>query len=263
MPCSNSLNSCTHSYSIRTKISEHPDLSRSFILRSGCLKINTLLQIYSEFFCRLFNNSDKCSVIYFRHIRKSHSKIFYIRSNQRRRNKCCYLVCYSHKCTRLKVKINSSGCICKDKLFYTYHTHKSYRKNNFLHRITLIIMNSSLHDYNFMTEKFSHNKSAIMSRHCRNRKTGDILIIYINTVFKFFSKTSKTGSENNTYFRFSPGKLFIFDDPKEMRRYAHVVQEGTMQRVEYVVRTCFKTLPIAIVERIGSIFECRREGDAR
>lgn len=60
-----------------------------------------------------------------------------------------------------------------------------------------------------------------------------------------------------------PGKLFIFDDPKEMRRYAHVVQEGTMQRVEYVVRTCFKTLPIAIVERIGSIFECRREGDAR
>ncbi len=60
-----------------------------------------------------------------------------------------------------------------------------------------------------------------------------------------------------------PGKLFIFDDPKETRRYAYVVPEGTMQRFAHVARICFTTFPIAIVERIGALFENRREGEAK
>ena len=60
-----------------------------------------------------------------------------------------------------------------------------------------------------------------------------------------------------------PGKLFIFNDAKEMRRCAHVVPEGTVQRVGYVLRVCFKTLPLAIVERIGSVFGDRRKGEGQ
>lgn len=51
-----------------------------------------------------------------------------------------------------------------------------------------------------------------------------------------------------------PGKLFVFDDMDEMRRHAHMVPEGTLQRIRYVMQSMFRALPLEIVHRIGSLF---------
>ncbi len=57
-----------------------------------------------------------------------------------------------------------------------------------------------------------------------------------------------------------PGSLFVFDDVDEMRRHAHVVPKGTWPRIRYVMRAVFRTLPLEVVHRIGSLFGNARMG---
>ena len=51
-----------------------------------------------------------------------------------------------------------------------------------------------------------------------------------------------------------PGKLFVFADADETRRLASRIPKGVCDRVKYLLRVCTRTLPLAIVERIGSFF---------
>ena len=54
-----------------------------------------------------------------------------------------------------------------------------------------------------------------------------------------------------------PGKLFFFDEEAKMRQYAFTVKEKTF--MGFLLRVCTRTLPLAIVERIGSIFGKRNK----
>lgn len=54
-----------------------------------------------------------------------------------------------------------------------------------------------------------------------------------------------------------PGKLFFFDEEAKMRQYAFTIKERTS--MGFLLRVCTRMLPLAIVERIGSIFGKRNK----
>ena len=109
----------------------------------------------------------------------------------------------------MEVFINTTGCIGQEQNLSTHFFHQTYRKYHILHRISLIIMYPSLHHDNRYSFYFCKYKLALMSGHCRMRKS--VYTLIRNNFFHNYMICiiSKTGSQDQSQFRHE-GKLIFY-----------------------------------------------------
>ena len=202
MTCCHSLTCCAHSDCISAPALCESYLCRCLIVRSCKLNVNTFLNLNATLRCTLADHILKTLAIHFAHIRESCSKFINIRSDQWAWNSCCNMICDHHEISGFIRWIASTCRICKKNLLRPKHSHQTCRKNNIRHLISLIIMNTSLHDHNRCILYITKYKASFMSLYCRNRKSFNLCIIDGLLNLDPICEVSKSGSENQRHFWF-------------------------------------------------------------
>ena len=162
MTCNYHFRNCRHSYSIRADKSVISIFCRSLISRACACKIDTALKFITESGSNFECHSAKILVIRAGHIRKTRSELSHIRTDQRIRQ-MADMVCNHHHISHLEVEIHSSCCIGNKKILYSKNLHNPYWQGYQIHRVSLIIMEASLHGNNELSAKLTSDKITLMS----------------------------------------------------------------------------------------------------
>ena len=101
----------THTDGICTQSLAHLNLCRGFIIWSGKLDIDALLQRNVQSCCRAADCQAEPVVIDIAHIRKTNAEFIDIGSDERGWHKACDLIADQHKITGMKIRIDATGGI--------------------------------------------------------------------------------------------------------------------------------------------------------
>ena len=183
-----------HSCCIASPCPAHADLCRCLIAWTGKLHIDTFLQWYLKFFCRFSHFFLQFRCIHLTHIRKSRSEFVNIFSDQWIRDRSCDVICDEHKISRFEVVIHTACCVGQNDLFCPQKSHKACWKHYIRHRISLIIVHTSLHDHHRNALHMGKHKSSLMSFHRGYRKTFDIRVIDRCLDFQIICVIPKSGT---------------------------------------------------------------------
>ena len=196
------LTCSAHSNCVTAPYSSHSHFSRSFIGRACKLHVYALLETYTTFFRTGADHLSQTSAVYLTHIRKSASQLLNVRSDQRTWNSCGNVIGDHHKIAWFKIRVHSTGCICKKQLLRPHHAHQPCGKNYIRHWIAFIVMHSSLHDHNRHIFHISKYKSAFVACNCGGWKTFNLCIVNGGFDLDLICIISKAGSQDQRHFRF-------------------------------------------------------------
>ena len=178
------LRDSAHAYGVGSHAMIHLIFCRSLECRSLHAHIHTVYQTYAFLhgysLCLCYQFAVICLV----HVRKTWSG-GEVLSSQRMFGEEVYVVGDNHQIAYLELRVHSSGSVRYEKSLDAKLIHHSYRECHLLHRVSLIIMESSFHCHDVLVPEFSEYKFTRVSFYCRNREIWYILIRKFVTVSYF------------------------------------------------------------------------------
>lgn len=106
-----------------------------------------------------------------------------------------------HNIANIVVRINTTGSVRDDEELDTKESHHAGRHDNFIHFVTLVVVEASAHANAFNTAKKTEDKLTSMARHGSLRKSGDILIVEGLRAGQALAQTRQTRAADNTNLR--------------------------------------------------------------
>ena len=101
-----------------------------------------------------------------------------------------------HKVPCPEGSVDSTGSVRKKQNLSSHHLHQTGRQNHIRYRVSLIVMNPSLHTYYRNALHVTENKFTGMSWYGRNRKALDFFIINFSLYLHRICIIAKTGAKH-------------------------------------------------------------------
>ena len=82
----------------------------------------------------------------------------------------------NHQVANLEAGVHATSGVADEEHLDTQFVHHTYREGHFLHRVTLIEVEASLHGQNIHTTQLTEDEFATMSLYGRDGEVGNLLI---------------------------------------------------------------------------------------
>ena len=200
MVCYNNFGNGRHTYRIRTQDTKHLVFRRSFKRRPLRADVHTVLHLDTLFCCNCIRLADKLFIVRLAHVREARA-IRNIPAVQRMFGEEIDVIGDNHQVADFKIGIRTAAGIRNKQGLDTQFPHYTYREGHFLHGISLIEVEASLHGHNILITQLAENQFAAVSLYRRNGEVGNILILYFILLGNLTCKAAKSGSEDNCCLR--------------------------------------------------------------
>lgn len=153
----------------------HAILGRSLKRRSLHTDVHAMLQLNVLFLSYLVGQSNELMVVSLVHIGETWTRRE-VRSMQRMFGEEVDMVIDHHQVTDVKIRIHAARSVAHEQRPDAKLIHHALRKRHFLHRISLVEMESTFHGHDIFAAKLAEDQFAGMSFDSRNGKVGYVFI---------------------------------------------------------------------------------------
>lgn len=165
----------THADGISAKNTIHLVFRRGLERRTGHTDIDAMLNRNTLFLRNSVSHGDDRFVVRLVHIRESWTRreVF---ATQRMLWEEVDMVADNHKVANLEIRVHASGSVAYEESLNAKLVHNTHRERHFLHRISLVVVESSLHGKDILTAKLAKYELTGMSLNRGNREIRNVLI---------------------------------------------------------------------------------------
>ena len=227
----------THSHCVCTGRLEPAVLGHGLIARPCDREIYAFVQLDSQFPGLFLRQGNEFRVVRPGHIRETLSERVQIRTYERVRDEVDVVV-YYHKVSDLEALHHTSGRIRDEKSANAEPAHHPDRESDRIHRVTLIVVEASLHRNDLLPGQSAYDEIAFVAYGCRLWKARDVGVRDDSRVAYLLRYVSEAAAQDYAEFRLASAHRIPYECRRFVDTYLSLVHNFYVKTREHQHLTC-------------------------